>query len=206
MADTTAYVEVLARLLCAADVHVHDGDHPSWQQLRVARHGRGQDDYRKAARWLAARLTVADKPATVQQPPADQAAVYAEVADRLAADAEQGDKEGLTRIYRRSAAKQVRDWANELRRMADEAQQPESSTLDEAALARDRTQLLEAMSGVSEERWCAGWMESLDQRLHAEAGIWETIGRTIGWPTGNYDHWVWMSWDEAARLYSSKES
>jgi hypothetical protein len=56
--DQTAYVEVLARLLCAADVHVHDGDHPTWQQLSVAQHGRGQDDYRKAARWLAERLTV----------------------------------------------------------------------------------------------------------------------------------------------------
>ncbi|MCX4697033.1 hypothetical protein [Streptomyces sp. NBC_01373] len=56
--DPTAYIEVLARLLCAADVHVHEGDHPSWQELRVAEHGRGQDDYRKAARWLAARLTV----------------------------------------------------------------------------------------------------------------------------------------------------
>jgi hypothetical protein len=56
--DQTAYVEVLARLLCAADVHVHDGDHPTWHQLNVVQHGRGQDDYRKAARWLAERLTV----------------------------------------------------------------------------------------------------------------------------------------------------
>jgi hypothetical protein len=54
--------------------------------------------------------------------PTDRAAVYAEVADCLAADAEQGEKEGFTRIYRRSAAKQVREWGEELRRMADEAQ------------------------------------------------------------------------------------
>jgi hypothetical protein len=54
-------------------------------------------------------------PATV-----DRADVYAEVADRLAKDAETGDKEGLTRIYRRSAAKQVREWGDELRRLADE--------------------------------------------------------------------------------------
>ena len=59
-------------------------------------------------------------------PPADQAAVYAEVADRLAADAEQGDKEGFTRIYRRSAAKQVREWGEELRRPAAETGQPET--------------------------------------------------------------------------------
>lgn len=54
--------------------------------------------------------------------PADRAAVYGEVAGRLAADAEQGDKEGFTRIYRRSAAKQVREWGEELRRSAAEAQ------------------------------------------------------------------------------------
>jgi hypothetical protein len=46
--------------------------------------------------------------------PVDRAAVYTEVADRLAADAEQGAKEGLTRIYRRSAAQQVREWADEM--------------------------------------------------------------------------------------------
>lgn len=47
-----------------------------------------------------------------------RAAVYVEVAERLAADAEQGDKDGLTRIYRRSAARQVRAWGEELRRLA----------------------------------------------------------------------------------------
>ncbi|MFJ5151411.1 hypothetical protein ACIQCF_07450 [Streptomyces sp. NPDC088353] len=89
----------------------------------------------------------------------------------------------------------------ELRRMADEAQPAAGE-----ALERGRAQLIEAMSGVSEERWCAGWMESLDQRLHAEGGIWETIGRAVGWPTGNYDQWVWMSWDKAGHLYTSKEA
>jgi hypothetical protein len=59
------------------------------------------------------------QPADEAAAPADRATVYREVADRLAADAEQGEKEGFTRIYRRSAAKQVRDWA-------DEAQQPET--------------------------------------------------------------------------------
>ncbi|MGP3737948.1 hypothetical protein ACTWJ9_33095 (plasmid) [Streptomyces sp. GDS52] len=78
MTDATAYVEVLARLLCAADVHVHGGDHPSWQQLPT-RSGRGQDDYRKAARWLADRLTVTRDARTAAAPvtpePADRAAV-----------------------------------------------------------------------------------------------------------------------------------
>jgi hypothetical protein len=55
--------------------------------------------------------------------PADRAAIYREVADRLAADAEQGEKEGFTRIYRRSAARQVRE-------RADQAQQPETQADD----------------------------------------------------------------------------
>lgn len=54
---------------------------------------------------------------------ADRAAVYTEVADRLAADAEQGAKEGFTRIYRRSAAMQVREWGDELRRLTDAGSQ-----------------------------------------------------------------------------------
>jgi hypothetical protein len=66
----------------------------------------------------------ADAVLSVLPPPADRATVYAEVAERLAADAEQGAKEGFTRIYRRSAAKQVREWAEEL---AAEAQ-PEPET------------------------------------------------------------------------------
>lgn len=66
-----------------------------------------------------------DEVAGMRGTPLDEAAqlldayrsvVYAEVADRLAADAEQGDKEGFTRIYRRSAAKKVREWGEELRK------------------------------------------------------------------------------------------
>ncbi|MEU2924164.1 hypothetical protein ABZ636_03755 [Streptomyces sp. NPDC007251] len=60
-----------------------------------------------------------DPNSCLTRPKADsKAAVYAEVADRLATDAEQGDKDGLTRIYRRSAARQVRAWGEELRRLA----------------------------------------------------------------------------------------
>lgn len=65
-------------------------------------------------------LRMADEAQEGDDPRADRAAVYAEVADRLAADAETGAKEGFTRIYRRSAAQQVRAWADEL---AAEAQQ-----------------------------------------------------------------------------------
>lgn len=66
-----------------------------------------------------------DDDAAVLPAPAGRADVYREVADRLAADAEQGEKEGFTRIYRRSAAKQVREWADELRRVAGEAPGPD---------------------------------------------------------------------------------
>ncbi|MFJ4787624.1 hypothetical protein [Streptomyces sp. NPDC088794] len=65
-------------------------------------------------------------------PATDRATVYTEVADRLAVDAEQGDKEGLTRIYRRSAARQVRRWADEL---AGEARQ--DPTPDQGRLLRE---------------------------------------------------------------------
>jgi hypothetical protein len=64
-----------------------------------------------------------------------------------------------------------------------------------------RKQLLEAMSAVSEDRTCTGWAADWARTLHAEGGIWETLGRAVGWPTGNYDAWVWVSWEEAARLY-----
>jgi hypothetical protein len=73
-------------------------------------------------------------------------------------------------------------------------------------LGRGRTQLLEAMSAVSEDRTCASWCADWARTLHAEGGIWETLGRAVGWPTGNYDQWVWVSWDEAAALYAEKHN
>jgi hypothetical protein len=76
-----------------------------------------------------------------------------------------------------------------------------SKDVDEEALKRGREQLLEAMRGVSEDRTCASWCGDWARTLHAEGGIWETLGRSVGWPTGNYDQWVWVSWDEASALY-----
>ena len=86
-------------------------------------------------------------------------------------------------------------------------EQPDTQTREAdltERLERGRAQLLEAMSGVSEERTCAGWCGDWARTLHAEGGIWETLGRTVGWPTGNYDQWVWVSWDEAAALYAAE--
>jgi hypothetical protein len=50
-------VDDLAQLIHAADVHVNDGDYPSWDDLSKTP-GLGQDDVRKAARWLLRRLTI----------------------------------------------------------------------------------------------------------------------------------------------------
>jgi hypothetical protein len=69
------------------------------------------------------------------------------------------------------------------------------------ALAIQREQLLEAMSGVSESRWCAGWLTGLEERLHAEGGIWKILGEQVGWPVGEYGQWTWVTWEHAKNLY-----
>ena len=56
--EPTAAIEVWARMLCAADVHVHGDDHPTWRHLVGEPGRRVRDDYRKAAAWLLPRLTV----------------------------------------------------------------------------------------------------------------------------------------------------
>jgi hypothetical protein len=61
--DPTAAIEVWARMLCSADVHVYGADHPTWQQLVGETGSKIRDDYRKAAAWLLPRLTVAATPA-----------------------------------------------------------------------------------------------------------------------------------------------
>jgi hypothetical protein len=77
--DPNAAIEVWARLLCAADVHVHGEDHPTWKQLVGEPGSRIRDDYRKAAAWLLPRLTV---PA-VQAPATDRAALRARLVSAL---------------------------------------------------------------------------------------------------------------------------
>lgn len=64
-----------------------------------------------------------------------------------------------------------------------------------------REQLLEAMSGVSESRWCAGWLYGLSRRLYEEGGIWQTVGEQTGWPMGDYENWTWVPWEQAGALY-----
>lgn len=81
---------------------------------------------------------------------------------------------------------------------------------DTPTLGLRRRQLLDVMSAISEDRHDTGWYLGIERDLHREGGIWETIGRTIGWPTDcrNWswvvfeDYWTWVTWDEARRLYA----
>ncbi|WP_333744087.1 hypothetical protein [Streptomyces ardesiacus] len=53
-------VDTLARLMCDADVHVNNGDYPGWDDLSKTP-GLGQDEVRKAARYLLKRLHIAER-------------------------------------------------------------------------------------------------------------------------------------------------
>lgn len=66
-----------------------------------------------------------------------------------------------------------------------------------------RAVLLRAMSHWSEETYAAGWLIDLEARLHHEAGVWEHVGRAVGWPIGPEAEDGWETWDQAAARYSS---
>jgi len=87
--------------------------------------------------------------------------------------------------------------------------------MEEAAedgLSRMRRQLLDVMSGWSEDHYAAGWLIGLEWRLVREGGVWELLGRHLGWPVGGPDgpahegkHWI--TWEEAvARAAESDRS
>lgn len=69
-----------------------------------------------------------------------------------------------------------------------------------------RPALLEAMSAWSEDHYCAGWMGGLERMLHELGGIWEILGREIGWPTDYMynpeKNGRWVTWDEAGRIFA----
>ena len=44
-------------------------------------------------------------------------------------------------------------------------------------------------------------MSGIDAQLYRTGGIWEIIGRAIGWPIGYLGEDGWESWDEAAEVY-----
>lgn len=64
-ANDTAAIEIWARMLNAADIHVYGPEHQTWQRLTP----KLQEHYRKAARWLFPRLTVQPQRATGQHRP-----------------------------------------------------------------------------------------------------------------------------------------
>lgn len=71
-----------------------------------------------------------------------------------------------------------------------------------------RRELLEAMSAWSEDNWAAGWMHGTEKMLYEYGGIWEILGREIGWPTG-YEHdadFRWVSWDEAGVIFAERDA
>lgn len=80
-----------------------------------------------------------------------------------------------------------------------------TSTLTETDRDAVRTVLLAAMSEWSEEHYAAGWLIALEARLHREGGIWEALGRLVGWPIGCDAESGWESWDEAAERYRSAD-
>ncbi|MGW3144872.1 hypothetical protein ACWDG1_09355 [Streptomyces sp. NPDC001177] len=123
MTDPTAAIEVWARMLCAADVHVHGDDHPTWQQLVGDPGQRIRDDYREAARWLLPRMTVAPKPASAALPePTSRAAVLTDAErDVLCSALDLAEEEMLARGDDEDQLEAL----NTLRRLAAEAPQQE---------------------------------------------------------------------------------
>jgi hypothetical protein len=113
-ADPTAAIEVLARLLCTADIHVYGDEHPTWQKLSR----KVQDDYRKAAQWLLPRLTVA--PPLVYQAAAFRKAADAIVARQAKFEAEERADIGELDLETVQQGTAVRGMADYLRRLADE--------------------------------------------------------------------------------------
>lgn len=76
------------------------------------------------------------------------------------------------------------------------------------ALDALRRGLLTMMSDWSEENWCAGWMSRTEEMLHEQGGVWEILGRQVGWPTdyeGDPD-FRWVTWDEAGRIFEERKA
>lgn len=75
----------------------------------------------------------------------------------------------------------------------------ESFDLDAA-----REELLDLLSSWSEDRWAAGWVNGIDKEAHGVGGVWEVVGRVIGWPLGYRGDKGWVTWNEAASYYGAK--
>lgn len=71
----------------------------------------------------------------------------------------------------------------------------------DACVDARRKQLIELLSAFSEERWAAGWMRDIDKEAYKEGGVWEILGREVGWPLGYEGDQGWVSWEEAGEHY-----
>lgn len=69
------------------------------------------------------------------------------------------------------------------------------------SLHQHRMQLLELISAVSEERWCAGWMQGIEGELCREGGVYRLIGSYTGWPIGYQGELGWETWAQARRRW-----
>ena len=84
---------------------------------------------------------------------------------------------------------------------------PSEPVREAETLAALRTSMLALISATSEDRWCAGWMGGIEEELYAEGGIWEILGREVGWPNG-YDGataFAWLTWDEAGQVFAERK-
>lgn len=108
--DTTAAIEMWARLLNSADVHVYGNECFTWAQLSPA----SQDQYRKVAEWLMGRV--------IMPPEVLRAKYYREAADAIDADMERFFVEWPDEPRNSPYANGRKDAANDLRRMADGSQ------------------------------------------------------------------------------------
>lgn len=105
--DTTAAIEMWARLLNNADIHVHGHGHPTWAQLSPA----AQNQYRKVAEWLMGRV--------IMPPEVLRAKYYREAADAIDAETQAAKAGGVLEPDR---FRPCRDASAQLRRMADGSQ------------------------------------------------------------------------------------
>lgn len=68
-------------------------------------------------------------------------------------------------------------------------------------LEQKRSQLISLIRAHSEEAYAASWLGGIDEDLYKVGGVWEIMGREIGWPLGYEGENGWVSWDEAAVRY-----
>ncbi len=63
-----------------------------------------------------------------------------------------------------------------------------------------RRQMLEAISGYSEDHWAAGWLTGIEQEVRALGGLWILMAAACGgWPLGYEAEHGWEPLTETER-------